>query len=555
MRRYGPLIAIVAVIAIVVAVVALNGGDDNTNSAATTTTGGTAVAPEGAISWTQAQKDNLDVTWGAGCDQKTGRVAMPFFFAPECYANADDNGGATADGVTADTIKVVLYERQEPDAIYDFITAPLHITDTVQQQEDTYRGYAKMFEAYYQTYGRHVEFEILHASGGSSDDTAARADAVKAAALKPFAVWGGPALSSAWADEIAAHHIICMGCLAGSTDTWLADRAPYVYQITQTVAQARLQLVEYLSKQVAGQNAVHAGDPALQSQPRKFGLLYIQTDATSDDAAVKLKTMLADKGIALDTLVPYKLDPTTLADTADTAMAQLKTAGVTSVLFSGDPIAPATFTRAATKQAYFPEWILTGSALTDTTAFARTYDQQQWAHAFGISSLTARSQPELGASYFLYQWFTGSPPPAVDSNGVLFPNPAVFYAGVQQAGPKLTAETYRDGQFAGEPTPHAITNPSISFGDHGIWPQDLVPDFAGIDDDTEVWWDPTATGPDEIRRDGTGMWQYTDGGARYLLGSWPEQPSKAFDPNGAIALYTSPPPSETPPDYPSPAGG
>ena len=36
-----------------------------------------------------------------------------------------------------------------------------------------------------------------------------------------------------------------------------------------------------------------------------------------------------------------------------------------------------------------------------------------------------------------------------------------------------------------------------------------------------MWWDPAATGPDEIRKDGTGMWTFVDGGQRYLPGEWP----------------------------------
>jgi hypothetical protein len=56
-------------------------------------------------------------------------------------------------------------------------------------------------------------------------------------------------------------------------------------------------------------------------------------------------------------------------------------------VFLGDPIMPIYLTKAATDQNYFPEWIITGTVLTDTTVFGRLYDQKQWAHAFGISSL------------------------------------------------------------------------------------------------------------------------------------------------------------------------
>ena len=50
------------------------------------------------------------------------------------------------------------------------------------------------------------------------------------------------------------------------------------------------------------------------------------------------------------------------------------------------------------------------------------------------------------------------------------------------------------------------------------------------------------------------MYQYVDGGRRYLPGQWPSQQTRAFDPAGAVAVYDQPPPDEQVPSYPSPAG-
>ena len=85
--------------------------------------------------------------------------------------------------------------------------------------------------------------------------------------------------------------------------------------------------------------------------------------------------------------------------------------------------------------------------------------------------------------------------------------------------------------------------------DQGFWPDT---DYNGVDDGTVIWWDPNAAGPDEIRKNGTGMWTFVDGGRRYLPGEWPSE-SKLFDPDGAVTIYDTAPPEETPPDYPSPA--
>ena len=86
-------------------------------------------------------------------------------------------------------------------------------------------------------------------------------------------------------------------------------------------------------------------------------------------------------------------------------------------------------------------------------------------------------------------------------------------------------------------------------GHQGIWPDDFEPDYRGIDDITEIWWDPAATGPDEIDREGSGLWRYVDGGVRYKPGEIPEGPPAAFVEEGTVTIYTEPPPGEALPEY------
>jgi hypothetical protein len=555
LRRWGPIVAIVAVLAVVGGLIAFSGGDDDdtTDSA---TDGGTddgIAGGEGAISYSQAEADGLldELTFPESCDPTTGLVSMPNTLAPECYANVADNGGATAHGVTADTIKVVVYVAPETDPVLDFITAPINADDTNDQIKATYQGFVDMFNATYQTYGRTVELAFLEGSGLSQDEVQARADAVKAIEeLGAFAVWGGPVLSNAWTEEIKARGGICLGCPA------LRDAAPSAFTITPTASQIRQTFVEYLSKKLAGKPAAHAGDESMRDRERVFGQLYIDTGSQDvQDGLAETQELLDEAGIEFVEKIGYELDPGTLAEQASTAIARLQAANVTTVIIGGDPIAPKTFTEVATQQGYRPEWVLNGAALQDTTAFGRTYDQDQWSHAFGISSLAARVANGLGDAERLYQWWAGEYPPADDVVGVLYPNPAMFFRGLQAAGPNLTVESFRDGMFAVTPTPPAATHQIITFGNHDIWNAE---DYAGIDDFTELWWDPTVEGPDEIRKEGVGMYRYVDGGKRYLLGSWPEE-LKVFDPAGTTTVYQELPPGEEPADVPpfpgSPAAG
>ena len=65
-----------------------------------------------------------------------------------------------------------------------------------------------------------------------------------------------------------------------------------------------------------------------------------------------------------------------------------------------------------------------------------------------------------------------------------------------------------------------------------------------MDDVTEIWWDSSATGPDEPGHDGVGMYRYVDGGKRYLPGKHPTTDPKVFDPNGSVTIYANPPASD-----------
>jgi hypothetical protein len=537
LRRWGPIAAIVAVLAVVAALVVTSGGDDEgtatPTTAATGETGGGRQEIEGAISFTEAEEQGLDVTYSAGCDEETGRIAVPYYFAAECFANVDDNGGATDDGVTADTIKIVVYLAPEQDAVLDFITAAIANDDTNAQVRATYEGYVELFEATYQTYGRSIELEFLEGSGQSTDEVAARADAVRAVEeMGAFAVWGSPALTNAWSEEIAARDVICIGCFGVDPPN------PNVFTTLPSADQGYMNLAEYVVKKLAGQPAVHAGDEAMHETERVLGHLFIESSEDSVTNAEQFRTLLREGGTDLAEQLPYTLDPARLQEQATSIIARFKDAGVTTVIVSTDPIALATFTREATAQEYFPEWVIGPGVLVDTAAFGRTYDQEQWAHAFGLSPLGARTDPDSFDT--MYEWYFGEEAPANDTEGVIWPNPAIFFNALQEAGPNLTTDTLRAGLYARAPESGSITAPSFSYGEHGLYPG---VDQAGIDDFTEVWWDADEVGPDELEREGPGMYRYVHGGQRYALGSWPED-LRVFEEEGAVTIYTELPPSE-----------
>jgi hypothetical protein len=418
------------------------------------------------------------------------------------------------------------------------------------------KDYVAYFNEHYEPYGRKVEIVVRQGSGETDDDTAARADALKIAKEdKAFAVLGPGPSSNAFVETLAAEGVLCI-CTTSQPQEIYEDLAPYVgYTSLMSSTQGYIQRAEYVGKRLAGRKAVHAGTRnavPMSTEDRKFGFLWYETpDNSYRSGAEFFERELRDKyGVTLAASRSFPSDYAEVQERARPLIQAMKQAGVTSIIFSGDPISPAIFTREATNQAYFPEWIITGSALTDTTIFARTYDQTQWSNAFGLSFLTARSPQESGAAYKTHMWHHGRPPTADNQYGVIYPLPLVFFTGLHLAGPNLTVQSWQNGLFSYPPTGMGrVTSQTFSFGKHGIWP---YTDYTNYDDVTEIWWDPGATGEDEVGNQGAGLYHYVDGGKRYLPGQQPTSDPKVFDRNGSVTIYDSPPPGEEEPDYERP---
>jgi hypothetical protein len=79
-----------------------------------------------------------------------------------------------------------------------------------------------------------------------------------------------------------------------------------------------------------------------------------------------------------------------------------------------------------------------------------------------------------------------------------------------------------------------------------VWPWD---DYLALDDTTEIWWDPSSSGPDETGVEGVGLYRYVDGGKRYMPNEWPTTPTKAFQPEGTVLFYAERPEADRPPQY------
>lgn len=541
LARWGPLVAIVAVCGLVATLVVV--GDPVTDPVdAASTVGGDAGAdaelPPDVLPFSVAEERGIvdDIDWGERCDTERGVLAMPLTPPPDCFAPyLGEGGGATDTGVTNDSVKVVVYVNQENDPVLSFIYDQIGNDDTPTDIFETYLGFNELLATYFETYGRTVELVRYDATGAISDDVAATADAETIARdIRPFAVLGGPNLTEAFAETLAANGVMCIACTPGQTIEWYEERAPYVWDVQKNSNQSAIMAAEYVGKRLA-EGTAEFGGPDVADEPRRFGLVYLSSGPQSEQIRDEFEATLRDDyGVTLTDVASFS-DPVSLAGQARELLARMKSRGVTTILYMGDPLAPQTLTENATAQDYFPEWVITGTALVDTSIFGRTYDQAQWRHAFGPSNLFARVAPSVAGSAYLYEWFHGEPPPARTGSALVLPNLQFFYSVLQGIGTELTHEMFEAVIFGADIVEGNVLSPQVSWGERGLWPG---VDYSGVDDQTEVWWDAEAVGPDETGREAAGLWAYSDGGRRYLPGEWPEEPPRAFDPDGAVTLYT-----------------
>lgn len=564
LRRWGPIAVIVVIVGVIAAVVLSGGGDGDEVDTADTVDDGIEKAdadlpgapePVGSMPITYAEAVAADMVddyeWGQGCDPETGKIRMPSVYASPCVPVFDgDNGGSAGGGVTADTITIVRYDGAEGGDLTSLLGG-MNVNDSDEQQTQTIEDYFELFSAVSETYGREIDLVQYKGTGALDDEVASRSDATQIAdQYDPFAVIGGPGLDrGAFAEELASRGIVCMGCGIAMPDEIAQQNAPYTWGTAASAEQFLTTLLAWLGIDSDGVlppgPAEYAGDPALASQDRKVGIVHFEQDPPI------FKGLRGEIAGADTPVESYLLDIPAFPDRAVEIIARMKAEGVTTVIFLGDPFMPIYLTGAATSQDYWPEWIFTGTPLTDSNVFGRQYDQEQMASAFGVAQTAVPVPQELQSLWSLYKWYFGADaePPALAQYNVLGPSVARLMRGIHMAGPELTAETYERGMFRIPPMGGGPTTTQVSYGDWGHFSD---PDYFDADDLAEIWWDPTEEGLDEIGREGVGMWRYVNGGTRFTGLDAPAP--NPFVVEGTVTVYEILPDEDQPPSYPPPAG-
>jgi hypothetical protein len=487
------------------------------------------------------------------CDPSTKRVRYQNYAAPLCvkpWKQGDDNGGATAQGVTATTVKVVVLYGDLPEA--QLATRGLYTNQATGENNpnapiDATKDVNEINMHVYETWGRSVEFTFVKTSG--ADEAAQRADAVKVASMKPFAVL----------DEATAIGTPPVG--GGAVFEQAVKNAGVPLVLPQnttpepTSRQYSLLAAEFVGKQLKGGKAQYAGE-SLKDQPRRFGVLH----ASNFDIDY-FQQQLGKYGVKIAADAEYTVPPGEVSlqtsspeidQQIPTLITKLKAAGVNNVIMMATHSVAGSASKAMKSQNWFPEITVTSFPYTDLDVLARAFDQDVWSHAFGLVWFLPGVAGGYGTSSVQsFQWFWGT------DQGTRWDGASALLGGlytvIQFAGPELDKESvaavaprlrkaragiggaYSDSAFTFEVPPPAP--------DGGV----------AIRGAALGWFNADAEGPGNynLGLQGKGEYQYLDAGKRYVSGTIPTAKKRFFDTANSTATFPTLPSTEpTWPSYP-----
>ncbi|HYD09941.1 MAG TPA: ABC transporter substrate-binding protein [Acidimicrobiales bacterium] len=432
-------------------------------------------------------------------------------YSPPCIAFSGDNGGATHQGVTGDEIVIAVRQLEGPSAseIFADISGE-SVSDSPEAITDTTLALAEYFSQRFNFYGRKLKIVFFRGQGSGVNELLgggkekALADAVQTAKeIGAFADLS--AITIPYADALARNGVVALGAPYPSRK-WFEEHRPYAWSLFPDGTNVVEASSSWTIARLKDQGVAEWAGPGLQGQPRKLALIAPE-NAEYQESVNSYLGLLGDAGINVGLNIKYKLDINTMPNQGASIVAQLKDAGVTTVICGCDPVMLALgLTPKANEQDYNPEWLTAGLAFADQDIISQLIDQGQWSRAFGIA-YNAESEPQ-GRSY-PYAAYKQMRPNDEPSFGVeeLYYQMYILALGIHMAGPDLDPETFEAGLFA---------YPGGT-GPRGTWrfgPGDYTP----TDDFREIWWSTEAS---SAQNNKPGAWVQLNNGQRYLPGQVP----------------------------------
>lgn len=433
--------------------------------------------------------------------------------SPPCVPYFDgDNGGATYKGVTRNEIRIAI------PANGGFAAAM-----------------ANYFNSRYEFYGRKlVMVRGIDTGFGGATAQKMTADAVKAdEELKVFAstLYGDSGGEEyVYYDELARRGLVSMnGRPVMASEPDFQRFHPYEWSYLPGFDYMTRNEAEWICNALKDKNAEFGGGSYLLTK-RVFGrVTTVRPDGYKPDLR-PASAILSGCGIQLKDDLEIVMDGNDQSgfQQAQSIVTRLQVDGVTTIICnchtnsSGYYMAPV-----ATKQGYFPEWLISTYMYQAEDTHALFWDSQQVSHSFGISWWDKQLPP------YDEPWYRAVREGDPNRN---FPNAFDYYearwffnsirmlaAGIQMAGPKLNPQTFADGLMKTKfPNPNCGAAPYYQ-ACVGFAPGDHV----AVNDGALIW---LSKSEESDWFNAPGAMCFANHGVRYRLGTWPSDNAGLFQP-------------------------
>ena len=443
---------------------------------------------------------------GVACASGAKQVTWTVYSPPCVPAYHGSNGGATAAGVSGDTITAVFRRTNSAEEKAAFAAAGSAAPGTDDQYLSDLRAYIDLFNRSYELYGRHLVVKDYNGQGDNiaedqgQDLQGAQADAATARSMGGFMdLSSSPTLASTqpYEEDLAQQHVIAIGAV-GLPQSWFRQYAPYEYSIAPDGTKVVNAGIQGICRRAAGMPAIFAGDPSYQRRTRTFGLITPENPQYMQEGD-QFQSGLASCGTTIAKRVSYSINISTEEQQSTSIMAQMRSAGVTTVICGCDPIMEIFLSRSADQQQYSPEWTVT--PWLDPQG--RETSQNQWSHAGAAQAFTFPPKAQSEA-YQVFKLARPGQEPAEKYYVEAYWTSLYIFSALQLAGPNLNAQTFQRGVFTEPTTPRGM------FGTWAGGPEAYSPTVEGY----LSHWNPNAvSGLDGMK----GAWMACEGGQWFRI--------------------------------------
>lgn len=435
------------------------------------------------------------------------RQVESLYSGPCAPAWRGDNGGATSKNVFPGEVHVGFYHST------DGCDGP--IPTEPPDNEGSANRTMRVLQAYanqaFETYGRQVRFYCM--PGGDAEDSV-QAD-------EEWKIFAASSIDFRACRELIRRKMPVF-CDPPTREDML-DNSPFLW--AQQMDRTRMQELggEYYCKKLVDKPARFAGEASgYRSVERKLGIITEMSAETGLTEEAMIPAVRRECGVEKEDIehIVYtarggaEVFPEEIA----TAIARLRTEGVTTVVLNVKFFNVLATMEAADAAAYYPEWVMFSPYGLDINIVGNLMPQSQMTQAFGLSGWEWPRSNQETECYRAYRLIDPNNTPNAGTCGTLWFFIVQLMSGIQGAGPHLTPETFRDGLFGMgyrfyEDIPYAIGG--------GYGPTD----YTYVDNVSEIWWDPTAAKPE----DGSpGAYRWVRCGRRYRDGELPREDPLVF---------------------------